>query len=183
MPVSDNDVNEIEVPAPDEAASSGTETPVVRPQRPTSVITLAPVEAFRRRLGKQRPLSMPTPGPQPFSVPAKADAGELSDAQELSQMAPVDRVSSDESYIMDERQEGLHIYHDHEDGEAEANADMVAFAASTGMGFGMSPASPTEAGGFDDAEAEDTITTPTKPGFAEPQVDRKSTRLNSSHWE
>lgn len=184
LPMSDNDVNEIEVPGLarsfEENESSGTQTPVLRPQRPTSVIMLAPAESFRRRIAKERPVSMPPPESSPFTVPTQAehdpDTAEVTETFEPAEatdveqdfVTPMERASDDESYIVDERQEGLP--HDEDDGEAEADADMLAFAASTGMGFGfgMSPVSPTKSGTFD-KEEDDTIDTPTQR-YGEPKV-------------
>ena len=179
IPVGDNDVNEIEVPGlarsfEDEEESSGTQTPVIRPQRPSSVIMLAPAEGFRRRLAKERPVSMPPPEALPFRVPDQFEAqdavAEITDAEtegdELEFKTPMERVPSDDSYIIDEQQEGMD--HVEERGDAEADADMVAFAASTGMGFGMAPVSPTKSATEDD----DTVGTPTKTEYAAPQVFR-----------
>lgn len=187
LPMGDNDVNEIEVPSLarvfDEEDSNGTQTPTPRRQRPSSVILLASPDSFRRRSAKERPLSMPPPAAQPFTFPAQADHdGEADDEKEIEEVTetdggeeveevfatPMERVdhSDDESYIFDEQQESMH--HEHDEGDAESDADMVAFAASTGMGFGMSPTSPTRSDGFG-REDEDTIGTPTRTGYAEAQ--------------
>lgn len=171
LPISDNDVAEIEVPGLarsfDEVESSGTETPIARPLRPSSFIMLAPVENLRGRLAKERPVSMPPPAPQPFVVPSQSDA----DADEMEFETPMERMSDDESYIMDERQEGMSHAEDEDDND-EDDADMVAFAASTGMGFGMGPGpiSHVKTSGFDHDDGDSTVT-PTQRGFAgQPQV-------------
>jgi hypothetical protein len=187
LPIGDNDVNEIEVPGLarvlDEEDSTGTQTPTTRPQRPTSVILLSSAENIRR-LARERPLSLPPPAAQPLNVPTQteAEADDLAahdeEVEELDEVfaTPMERgeASDDDSYIHDEQQESMH--HEHDEGDAESDADMVAFAASTGMGFGMSPASPTRSGGFD-KEDEDAMSTPTKSGYAEPRV-MQSKRLS-----
>ncbi|KAF2659907.1 hypothetical protein K491DRAFT_590199 [Lophiostoma macrostomum CBS 122681] len=171
LPLGDNDVKEIEVPGIahsfEDDESSGTETPVTRPQRPSSVIMLAPAENFRRRLAQERPLSMPPPGVQPLVVPTQAEAGEAAEAEEMPFVTPMERTSDDESYIMDERQEGMQ--HEDEMDEADDDADMVAFAASTGMGFGMGPESPVKAP-VSGKETGDTMHTPTQAAYAAPRV-------------
>ncbi|KAF2193720.1 hypothetical protein K469DRAFT_550471 [Zopfia rhizophila CBS 207.26] len=180
LPISDNDVAEIEVPGlarqlDDE--SSGTQTPIARPQRPSSFIMLAPAESFRKRLARERPVSMPPPEPLPFTVPPSQSVTDESDS-----VTTMERMSEDHShieddhhsYIEEERQEiednrQDEKYHE-EHNEAEADADMVAFAASTGMGFGMSPTSPTKPGTFGKND-DDATDTPTKTGYdSEPQV-------------
>ncbi|KAF2020954.1 hypothetical protein BU24DRAFT_416616 [Aaosphaeria arxii CBS 175.79] len=168
LPIGDNDVNEIEVPGlarqfdNEDETASGTQTPVPRRLRPTSYIMLAPAEEFRGKLKKERPISMPPPEAAPFTIPAHVQAEEDDDAEayggaevnesiedeaqsagltdtEMDFVTPMERhYEDDESYIADERQEGMH----HRESVYEPDADMVAFAASTGMGFGMSPISP-----------------------------------------
>lgn len=171
LPMSDNDVNEIEVPglAPemDDEEGSGTATPVARSLRPASVMALSPADNLRRKTAKDRPVSMPPPASQPFTVPAQADESESPDDEEMNFITPMERASDDDSYLMDEPQEG---FREQDVSDAEPDADMVAFAASTGMGFGMSPASPSKSGAFDREGDDDIIHTPTKTGFAEPQV-------------
>jgi hypothetical protein len=196
LPIGDNDINEIEVPGLartfEDEESSGTQTPVPRPQRPSSFIMLAPAEQFRRRLAKERPVSMPPPEALPFTVPSQSDA-ETTENEDQVFETPMERAagSDTESYIMDEQQEGMHDkdqeekqieeqeaerikdqkakHTKDEEGDADDDADMVAFAASTGMGFGMSPASPTKSGTFD-KEEDDTVGTPTQTGYAESRV-------------
>lgn len=223
LPIGDNDVNEIEVPGlaqtfEEETESSGTQTPIARPQRPSSFIQLAPVESFRRRLAKERPVSMPHPPAQPFEVPAWSEevhadeqlaessetATELpaertadapvapptedhkdfstnghaqehsdthtdTDDRDLPFQTPMERLSDDESYIQDEHQESIHQKQhqkqdkaDDLDDDGEADADMVAFAASTGMGFGMSPINPSQTKPFE--KQDDDIETFTQTG-------------------
>lgn len=163
LPMGDNDVNEIEVPGLartfEEGEASGTETPIARTQRPASVIMLAPPENFRRRMAKERPVSMPPPAAGPLVFPPERET-----AEDMEFETPMETVSDDESYIHDERQEGMsHVDERDAEGEHEADADMVAFAASTGMGFGMSPISPVKANGFD--KDEDDVDTPTQTGY------------------
>ncbi|KAJ4359801.1 uncharacterized protein N0V89_000357 [Didymosphaeria variabile] len=154
LPMGDNDVTEIEVPGLartfEEDESSGMQTPVTHPQRPTSVIMLAPAEVLRNRAAKERPVSVPPPERKSLVIPAFSEQDHVEqdleeDADDLPFETPMEAMepaSDDDSYIHDERQEGMH--HDNEEnGEHEADADMVAFAASTGMGFGMtSPEGP-----------------------------------------
>ncbi|KAF2110663.1 hypothetical protein BDV96DRAFT_527593 [Lophiotrema nucula] len=174
IPIPDNDIAEIEVPglARDlDEEDSRAQTPVARPQRPSSVIMLAPVEQFRRRTSKERPLSMPPPGPQPFVVPPEPST------EENNFVTPMERMSDDgDSYIMDEQQEHMEPRSKQPLGidtrrvsEVENDPDMVAFAASTGMGFGMSPMTPSKSN-FD-KEDDDTVATPVQTVYdAEPQV-------------
>jgi hypothetical protein len=148
LPIGDNDINEIEVPGLartfEEDESSGTHTPVTRSQRPNSVIMLAPAEVLRNRVAKERRVSVPSPERKSLVVPAfseheHAEQDSEEDTEDLPFETPMEAMeptSDDDSYIHDERQEGMH--HDNEEnGDHEADADMVAFAASTGMGFGM----------------------------------------------
>ncbi|KAF2276739.1 uncharacterized protein EI97DRAFT_450048 [Westerdykella ornata] len=172
LPIGDNDVEEIEVPglAPeieDGEESSGAQTPVMRPQRPSSVIMPAAAHEIRKKMAKGRPVSMPSPDAQPLTVPAQVENNgvEASDAEDFA--TPMERPSEDESFIVDEPQEGIHA--DRDDAGGEPDADMVAFAASTGMGLGMSPVSPTQSSDFEN-EDMDTIDTPTKTSYPEPQV-------------
>ena len=182
LPMGDNDVDEIEVPGLahtfEEDDRSDTQTPVTRPQRPTSAIMLTPADLVRSRDAKERPLSVPPPARKSLVLPTFSGAevahGTREDAVNLPSDVPVQAVeptSDDESYIHDERQEGLHHDddHDHDDeenGEHEPDADMVAFAASTGMGFGMTPVGPISTekrGGFGKEEEEEN--TPTQADY------------------
>jgi len=194
LPMGDNDVNEIEVPGLartfEDAETSGMQTPVTRPQRPSSVIILAPAEEFRRRLTKERPISMPPPTAAPFVVPEQQDEAEdppfatsleshnpLETPMEMPFETPMERLSDDESYIYDERQEDIspvesregNYIEEESEAEHEHDADMVAFAASTGMGFGMSPLVPTQQSEL--GKDEDDVDTPTQTAYeAQSQV-------------
>ncbi|KAF2468441.1 uncharacterized protein BDR25DRAFT_54792 [Lindgomyces ingoldianus] len=178
LPIGDNDVAEIEVPGlarQFDGSSSGTQTPVPRPQRPSSFILLAPIESVRRGPAKGRPVSMPPPAPQPFEVPPSQP---VTDESEF--VTPMERMSEEHSYMEQSAQEEAeetqraHLlseeHEHHQDHELEADADMVAFAASTGMGFGMSPISPTKHKPFE-KDDDNRVETPTQPGYDdEPQV-------------
>ncbi|KAJ4295632.1 hypothetical protein N0V90_007645 [Kalmusia sp. IMI 367209] len=175
LPLGDNDINEIEVPGLartfEEDESSGTQTPVTHPQRPSSAIILAPTEILRTRIAKERPLSVPPPARQPLVVPAHSEEAveqELdTDPDDLPFETPMEAMSDDDSYIHDERQEGIHHEEDEADGEHEPDADMVAFAASTGLGFGMTPTvgpiSTDKRSGF--GKEEDDANTPTQATY------------------
>jgi hypothetical protein len=176
LPMRDNDVSEIEVPGLahtfEEDGSSETETPTTRRQRPSSVVILGPADAFRRRQTKGRPLSMPPPQPQPFAMPHMPGGFEEAEEQGAEQLAslpddeakdmpfvtPMERMSDDDSYIHDERQEGMSRADEREaERDHDSDADMVAFAASTGMGFGMSPMNPVKSDGPDQhSDADNT---------------------------
>ncbi|KAF1965694.1 hypothetical protein BU23DRAFT_519160 [Bimuria novae-zelandiae CBS 107.79] len=162
LPIGDNDVNEIEVPGLartfEEGESSGTETTVAHSQRPSSAVMLTPAEQLRSRTAKARPVSVPPPARKSLVMPTFF--GDEATEQGI--------VSDDDSYIHDERQEGIH--HDDADdlnGEHEPDADMVAFAASTGMGFGMAPSMgpiSTEKSSGPNKE-EDNADTPTQANY------------------
>jgi hypothetical protein len=217
LPMSDNDVNEIEVPGLartfEETDSSGMQTPITRPERPSSVIMLAPAEDFRRRLTKDRPLSMPPPEAAPFVLPERNEEVDelpfetpmeqhmpLETPMDMPFETPMERMSDDESYIHDERQEGIspeelkelkepkvlketeELRSVEEDNEAEQehDADMVAFAASTGMGFGMgygmSPIEPMKQSGID--KDDDDVETPTQTAYEGRSQVLKSKRMS-----
>lgn len=177
LPIGDNDVNEIEVPGLartfEEHESSGTQTPITRPQRPASAIMLAPAELLRNRVAKERPVSVPAPQRGSLVLPAfseeeHAEQQLVNDADNLPSGTPIEALeppSDDDSYIHDERQEDMH--QDHEETEHEADADMVAFAASTGMGFGMTPpggpAGTEKRSPFE--KDEDDVDTPTQANY------------------
>lgn len=161
LPLGDNDINEIEVPGlartfEEEDESLETDTSAAPPRRPSSVIMLSPVDGARKRLTAGRPISMPPPPASAFVMPAElpvpeqteedAAAAEKTDDEEIHETGatpfetPMERFNADnDSFIHDEQQE---------DGEHEADADMVAFAASTGMGFGMPPMHPIQTSGL-----------------------------------
>ncbi|KAF2735330.1 hypothetical protein EJ04DRAFT_217973 [Polyplosphaeria fusca] len=249
LPMTENDVAEIEVPGlarqPDDE-SSGTETPVPRPQRPSSFIMLAPADGFRKHVLRERPVSMPPPASGEFIVSPRFESPQDESPQDESPQAeselespqaeselespqaeselespqvesspaehptpartegevfetPMERMSDDDSYIHDERQEDIpqeqtaspeqvvipeqkaaperkvtphvpRVTVPDTEQDSDNDPDMVAFAASTGMGFGMSPITPTKSTDLD-KEGEDTIETPTQTGYdKEPQV-------------
>lgn len=154
LPLGDNDVDEIEVPGLahtfEEDERSDAQTPVTHPHRPTSAIMLTPAHLVRGGDAKERPLSVPVPPRRSLILPtfSKEEVAQKpgQEADHLPSETPTQAMelsSDDDSYIQDERQEGIHHDNDHENaeenGEHELDADMVAFAASTGMGFGMAP--------------------------------------------
>jgi len=170
LPVGANDVNEIEVPGlantyEVDEESAGTQTPVPRRLRPSSVIMLGPVETTRRRTTKERPLSMPPPAASPFSVPplfSKRDSRELQEPETPFE-TPMEYATKRMSFMASEEQPPMPGQEQaegqpREPGESpqEADADMMAFAASTGMGFRMSAVDPikTEALPKGDEEAD-----------------------------
>jgi hypothetical protein len=178
LPMSDNDVDEIEVPGlartfEADEESTGTQTPVQRSQRPSSVIMLAPAESFRRRATKPRPMSMPPPPASEFTVPAlfskrasiPPKTPKTPETPEtpgsLPFETPMEHPARRESFMATEGPPAIpaHIQREeHEVAESpqEADADMMAFAASTGMGFRMSVVDPikTEVPANTDAEFE-----------------------------
>ena len=208
LPASDNDVNEIEVPglawSPDDEQSDHARPTVSHAtRRPSSVVVLGPVENLRRNAPKERPFSMPPPGPVPFAIPdysrsaAPEESAAVSEPASVepeatpagSEAAPAEVAASVEpenartepepapetpfetpmtsmvhrtSFMDGHTQEPLSVLEDaepqHKDdstGEPEADADMVAFAASTGMGFRMST--------FNPVKTEDTDKVDDKP--------------------
>lgn len=112
-------------------------------------------------------MSRPEPAAGELVVPTRsAEPDSQSTPEEDSFETPMERVSDDESYIHDEQQESMHHGIDEvqeEEGEGEADAAMVAFAASTGMGFGMSPIDPGKTDHF--AKYEDETKTPTQTAY------------------
>jgi hypothetical protein len=130
LPLGARDVDEIEVPGLartfEETESSGTQTPVSRPQRPSSVIMLAPAENFRRKHNKERPSSMPGPEALPFAVPPRShmndDEGQLDTPFETPMTSNFNRTS----YVGDENTVApLLLQHK---GEGNAHDDMLASA-------------------------------------------------------
>jgi hypothetical protein len=166
LPMGDNDVNEIEVPGlaktfevDDE--STGTQTPVQRAQRPSSVIMLAPAETFRRRATKPRPVSMPPPPASEFTVPPLFSKPASIPPDTPPFETPMEHPARRESYMATEGKPAIPAHVQREEHEAaespqEADADMMAFAASTGMGFRMSVVDPikTEVPANTDPESE-----------------------------
>jgi hypothetical protein len=181
LPIGDNDVAEIEVPGLarsfDQEEISSAETADTRRVRPSSVVMLAPAADFRRRLAKERPISMPPPERSALVIPPQpeADVDDESDPEvnehELPFATAMERMSDDESWIMDERQEGISHPEDKHDDD-ENDADMVAFAASTGMGFGMGPGPVSHVKAAEVTKFDgDSVPTPTQREFNEqPQV-------------
>jgi hypothetical protein len=181
LPLGDNDVNEIEVPGlaqtyETDTESTGSQTPVPRSQRPASAILLAPAETFRRRATKERPASMPHP-PSEFSIPpfrSKRSSIQVETPQTPPFETPMEYAPQGESYmgseeappvpgqILEEREETSAVSapaqsdDDSVESSQEADADMMAFAASTGMGFRMSVVDPirTEVPARDEDEPE-----------------------------
>lgn len=130
LPITARDVDEIEVPGLartyEDAESSGTQTPVSRPQRPSSVIMLAPAEEFRRRQKKERPTSMPGPEALPFAVPPWSQVNDEEDQPETPFETPMTSNLNRTSYIGDEnRVEPLLLPHK---GEGDAHDAMLASA-------------------------------------------------------
>jgi hypothetical protein len=231
LPMSDNDINEIEVPglawSPDDEDSNQIRSTVPRSaRRPSSVHMLPSVESFRRSAQKERPFSMPPPGPVPFAIPDYSRSSSPEESTTATEIAPVESeaapvgsedapaelaapvgsedapaelaapvgsedapaelaapvesetalVDSDiapetpfetpmtsmvhrNSFMDGHTQEPLptskEVELHHEDDSAEepeADADMVAFAASTGMGFRMSSFDPTKTEDSDELE-------------------------------
>lgn len=102
LPMSDNDVAEIEVPGlarQFDEGSSGSETPTVRPsQRPASFILLSSSQSLLddtifRRSHRPRPSSMPIPGLTPF-VFSSCTAVDDPDF-----VTPMERMADSRSYI------------------------------------------------------------------------------------
>jgi hypothetical protein len=185
LPVGDNDVNEIEVPglartyeADDE--STGTQTPVPHSNRPLSAIVLAPAETFRRRATRERPVSMPPPPASEFTIPpfrSKRASKAPSIAPETPPFeTPMEYAAKRRSFMDTEKMPAVPAHTKPEEHEEpspipaqlqseeqdsvespqEADPDMMAFAASTGMGFRMSVVDPikTEVPAKDEDEPE-----------------------------
>lgn len=130
LPIGARDVDEIEVPGLaqtyEDGESSGTQTPVPRPQRPSSVIMLAPAEEFRRRQKKDRPVSLPGPVALPFAVPPRPQVHDEDDQPETPFETPMTSNPDRTSYIGDEnRVESLLLQHE---GQENAHDAMLASA-------------------------------------------------------
>ncbi|KAH9864256.1 hypothetical protein J1614_010190 [Plenodomus biglobosus] len=107
LPQGDNDVNEIEVPGladtfeDDDTASIGSQTPVQRPQRPSSVIV--PLSALARGRGsnKERPISLPMRPAPPFTVPLHASPAPSTSSEQgdLPFETPMERMDEADSYV------------------------------------------------------------------------------------
>lgn len=157
LPITSRDVDEIEVPGLartyEDAESSGRQTPVSRPQRPSSVIVLAPAESFRRRHNKERPSSMPGPEALPFAVPARALVDEDEDENQLETPfeTPMTSILNRNSYMGSENTvEPLLLQHK---GEGNAHDAMLASAMAI----------PLESGLAKSAVEPDTPTSTTSP--------------------
>jgi hypothetical protein len=148
LPIGDNDVNEIEVPGlaqtyEDEVEPSGTQTPVQRPQRPSSVIVLSPAE-YSNKSARARPMSMPLRPAPLFTAPTHftneepthyAEQGPSSQETEETTSQEIDEATS---------QDNVSQQCDSEGESPEPDASMVAFAAATGMGFRRSAVGPSQ---------------------------------------
>ncbi|KAF2830848.1 hypothetical protein CC86DRAFT_316468 [Ophiobolus disseminans] len=181
LPIGDNDVNEIEVPGlartyEVDEESAGTQTPVPHNQRPSSVLMLAPVEGFRRRTTKERPVSMPPPAASEFSVPplsAERDSSEVWEGETPFE-TPMEYASKRKSYTFEGQPpvpSQLQVEAQRDGGESpqEADADMMAFAASTGMGFRMSVVDPIKTEVLSRSEDEEQV--PSAGGYeSEPKI-------------
>lgn len=167
LPLTDNDVNEIEVPGlartfDADVESSGAQTPVPRPQRPSSVIMLSSTETFQRRSHRDRPLSMPMRPAPLFAVPPRAppsedadlpfetpmehmpDRGGYMDTEDDDEVESAAEVADDEHDISRAREVARQKLEESPD----PDASMVAFAAATGMGFRMSTVDPIQTAGL-----------------------------------
>lgn len=186
LPEGDNDVNEIEVPGlartfePDDR-STGTQTPIPRRQRPSSVIVLAQPDTFRRRSAKVRPVSMPPPPASEFSVPplfskraSVATSPDKESETEVSDEAATEHDVDRESQLDRDEQPAIpaHVQSEEQiatESPQEADADMMAFAASTGMGFRMSMVDPIRTNVPEAAEHEQEV--PSAGGYeSEPKI-------------
>lgn len=130
LPVGSRDIDEIEVPGLartfEDVESSGRQTPVSRPQRPNSVIMLAPAETFRRRHNKERPSSMPGPEALPFAVPPRAHVNDDDVELETPFETPMTSNFKRDSYAGDQNTvEPLLVPHK---GDGDAHQAMLASA-------------------------------------------------------
>ncbi|KAH7093335.1 hypothetical protein FB567DRAFT_557307 [Paraphoma chrysanthemicola] len=189
LPIGHNDVNEIEVPGlartfETDDESAGMQTPVPNNRRPSSAMLIAPPET-RRRTTRDRPLSMPPPVALPFTVApliSKAEPVAAAEAETPFQ-TPMEYATKRRSFMALEEQPSLpskeqEAQEEHESSESpqEADADMMAFAASTGMGFRMSTVDPitTEVPEKEEEEAD----IPSAGGYeSEPKI-MKSKRMS-----
>ncbi|KAF1845042.1 uncharacterized protein K460DRAFT_336854 [Cucurbitaria berberidis CBS 394.84] len=162
LPLGDNDVNEIEVPGlartyEQDAESSGTQTPVPRHERPSSVIMLSQAATFRRRGNKERPISMPLRPAPTFTVPPRSSTEEAETPFQTSMEQP----DHQDDYFDAEEQDAVPARKDvaerRLEDSPEPDAEMVAFAASTGMGFRMSTAGPVPAHVSNQADSDAEI--------------------------
>ena len=133
IPVGARDVDEIEVPGLartyEDGESSGTQTPVPRSLRPSSVIMLTSAENFRRRQKKERPLSLPGPEALPFAVPPQTHMADDDDQLDTPFETPMTSNPNRTSYLGQEKSvEPLLLPHKGEDGAHDA---MIAAAMAT----------------------------------------------------
>ncbi|CAE6996608.1 hypothetical protein PTNB85_04959 [Pyrenophora teres f. teres] len=175
LPIRERDVDEIEVPglAPtfeDENENSSVSTPISRTPRPMSVLVLSPVESFKRAQRK-RPTSTPLPSIPQFSVPQQAADGQEVDQPDepangqtetsehtAKHVEVLDKLQGSHDggseRLDDNSTEPVSIRNElPEPSQAEFSPDpsMVAFAATTGMGFGMNTEDPVTS---DEAEKQ-----------------------------
>ncbi|KAF1911481.1 hypothetical protein BDU57DRAFT_461510 [Ampelomyces quisqualis] len=151
LPLGDNDVNEIEVPGlartfEADEESTGTRTPILRAQRPFSVIVLAPPETFRYRITQGRPVSMPPPQASEFTVPAPSPERAVT-PPETPFETPMEHAPTRQSYMATEEQPATPVHEQDQDAHAaesprQADAVTMALAASPGMGSHMSAVDP-----------------------------------------
>ncbi|CAN9205471.1 unnamed protein product [Alternaria alternata] len=156
LPMRDNDVNEIEVPglAPpygDEGEREGTQTPVQRPMRPSSVLVLSQ-GGFGDGGKKARPMSMPMRPAGTFmpstyygyEEPTGDEEEPTHDGEESthdtergtpSQATEETTPQTTQETTLDNMSQQRDLVDSREDESPEPDASMVAFAAATGMGF------------------------------------------------
>lgn len=173
IPVGANDVAEIEVPGLartfDDNESIRAQTPIPRSTRPSSVLMLASPDTFRRRSNKERPMSMPVPPPMPFTVPplfsgrpTSSGKQSLAETGETPFETPFEHAPKRTSYTNGQvphqtvAEKGVGTQDVPAESPLEDDADMVAFAASTGLDAGMNtvPSIKTGVKTKDDEEPE-----------------------------
>ncbi|KAF2853158.1 hypothetical protein T440DRAFT_487621 [Plenodomus tracheiphilus IPT5] len=142
LPQGDNDVNEIEVPGladtfEDDAESTSQQTPVQRPQRPSSVLVPLSALAMGSGANKERPLSLPMRPAPLFTVPPHAPPASSTPSEngDLPFETPMDRMDDGDSYIeeADEeiRGEQREATRKQLESPAEPDVSMEAKAAAT----------------------------------------------------
>lgn len=133
LPLGARDVDEIEVPGLartfEDGETTGMQTPVSRPQRPSSVVLLTPVEIALRRHNKERPLSMPGLQPLPFAVPTRPQTADDDAQLDPPFETPTESSINRNPYAGDENTvEPLLLPHK---GEGDAHDAMLASAMAT----------------------------------------------------